>query len=360
MARVFNFSAGPATLPEPVLRQAAEELLDWQGCGMSVMEMSHRGKEFSGIRDRAEEDLRTLLGAGDDYAVLFLQGGATLQFAMVPINLMAAGGSADYVNTGSWSQKAIKEASRYGDIRVVASSEETNFNRIPTQAELDLDHSAAYLHITDNNTIFGTEYAYVPRSGDVPLVSDMSSNILSRPLELSRYGLIYAGAQKNIGPSGLTVVIARRDLLGKMRAGAPSLFDYAAHDAAQSCLNTPPTYGIYVAGLVFRHLLDLGGLTAVAANNRRKADKLYAALDSSRFYSCPTETGSRSLMNVPFTLADSELDGAFLSAAAERGLVGLKGHRSVGGMRASLYNAMPEAGVDALTKLMAEFERLHA
>lgn len=359
MSRIYNFSAGPAILPEPVLRQAAEEMLDWRGSGMSVMEMSHRGAEFDQIRRNAEADLRALMQIPDNYAVLFLQGGATLQFAMVPINLLPPGGAADYVETGSWSQKAIREAQRFGEVRVAASSAATRFDRIPAQAELDLSPDAAYVHITGNNTIFGTEYPYVPDTGGVPLVSDASSHILSRPVDVSSFGLLYAGAQKNIGPAGLTLVIVRRDLLGGARQQMPSMLDYAAHEAAESCLNTPPSYAIYIAGLVFRHLLDAGGLPAMAQTNDRKARLLYDALDNSDYYRCPTVAGSRSVMNVPFTLADSELDATFLEQAGHAGLVGLKGHRSVGGMRASIYNAMPEAGVAALVEFMHEFERRH-
>ena len=359
MSRVYNFSAGPAVLPEAVLQQARDELLDYRGRGMSVMEMSHRGKEFTAIIEAAEADLRQLMAVPDNYRVLFLQGGATQQFAMLPLNLMPEGGSADFVNTGSWSKKAIGEARRYGTARVVASSEDSNFSRIPRQEELDLSPDAAYVHITGNNTIFGTEYPYVPQTGGVPLVSDASSHILSRPMPVERFGVIYAGAQKNIGPAGLTLVIIREDLIGNARAGTPTMLDYAPHAEAGSCYNTPPTYGIYIAGLVFRHLLDQGGLEAVERVNRRKAGLLYDTLDASDFYNCPTEPESRSLMNVPFTLADAELDKPFLDQAAQAGLVTLKGHRSVGGMRASIYNAMPEAGVRALVDFLGEFERRH-
>ena len=359
MSRVFNFSAGPAVLPEMVLQQAAQEMLEWGSSGMSVMEMSHRGKDFDAIREQAENDLRFLMAIPDDYAVLFLQGGATLQFSMVPLNLLPAGGTADYVETGSWSQKAIEEAKRYGTVKVVASSAATNFDRIPTATELELSPHAAYVHITGNNTIFGTEYHYLPDTAQVPLVSDASSHILSRPVDVPRFGLIYAGAQKNIGPAGLTVVIVRRDLLGRARPDTPALLDYSAHEAAQSCLNTPPTYAIYIAGLVFQHLISTGGLTAAAQRNDRKAGLLYDALDASAFYHCPTQAGSRSAMNVPFTLADSSLDATFLAQAAGEGLVNLKGHRSVGGMRASIYNAMPQEGVEALVAFMKEFERRH-
>ena len=359
MARVFNFSAGPAVLPEPVLAQVRDELLDWHGSGMSVMEMSHRGKEFMAIQAEAEADLRSLMGIPDNYKVLFLQGGATLQFAMVPLNLMPAGASADYVVTGSWSKKAVAEAKRYGTVKVAASSAETNFNRIPGQDELTLDPQAAYVHITSNNTIFGTEYHYTPDTGAVPLVADASSNILSRPVDVGRYGLIYAGAQKNIGPAGLTLVIVREDLIGRCREDAPTLLDYAIHAENDSAYNTPPTFAIYVAGLVFKHLLAQGGLAAVEQANVDKAQLLYDVLDRSGFYSCPTELASRSRMNVPFTLADAGLDATFLTESKKAGLVQLKGHRSVGGMRASIYNAMPRAGVQALVEFMIDFERRH-
>ncbi|MFZ5492546.1 MAG: 3-phosphoserine/phosphohydroxythreonine transaminase [Pseudomonadota bacterium] len=357
MARVYNFSAGPAVLPEPVLAQVRDELLDWHGSGMSVMEMSHRGKEFIEIQHQAEADLRALMGIPANYKVLFLQGGASLQFSMVPLNLLPAGGSADYVLTGSWAKKAASEAKRFGTVKVAASSAETNFNRIPTQAELTLDPNAAYVHITGNNTIFGTEYHYTPDTGAVPLVNDASSNILSRPVDVSRYGLIYAGAQKNVGPAGLTLVIVRDDLIGRCREGAPTLLDYAIHAENDSAYNTPPTFAIYVSGLVFKHLLAQGGLAEVEKANIAKAELLYGLLDRSGFYACPTEPASRSRMNVPFTLANAELDATFLAEAKKAGLVQLKGHRSVGGMRASIYNAMPLAGVQALVDFMVDFER---
>ena len=360
MARVYNFSAGPAVLPEPVLAQVQDELLDWHGSGMSVMEMSHRGKEFIEIQHQAEADLRTLMGIPANYKVLFLQGGASLQFSMVPLNLLPPGGKADYVLTGAWAKKAASEAKRYGTVNVAATSAETNFNRIPTQAELKLDPGAAYVHITGNNTIFGTEYHYTPDTGAVPLVNDASSNILSRPVDVSRYGLIYAGAQKNIGPAGLTLVIVRDDLIGRCREGAPTMLDYAIHAENDSAYNTPPTFAIYAAGLVFKHLLNLGGLPAVEKANIEKADLLYGLLDRSAFYNCPTEPASRSRMNIPFTLANAELDAAFLAEAKKAGLVQLKGHRSVGGMRASIYNAMPLAGVKALVDFMVDFERRNA
>jgi len=357
MADIYNFSAGPAVLPHPVLVRARDELLDWQGSGMSVMEMSHRGKEFVSIAAQAEADLRELMGISSDYHVLFLQGGATSQFAMVPMNLLRGREQADYVNTGAWSKKAIGEAKRYCSVNVAASSESTKFTTIPPRDGWKLDPSAAYVHYTPNETIGGVEFDWIPATGEVPLVADMSSTILSRPMEVSRFGLIYAGAQKNIGPAGLTVVIVRKDLVGETLAGTPSMFDYQQHADNGSMLNTPPTYGWYLAGLVFQWLKEQGGLEAMALINQRKAGKLYEAIDASEFYQCPVDVECRSRMNVPFTLADASLDADFLAGAKAAGLVSLKGHRSVGGMRASIYNAMPEAGVAALVDFMKEFER---
>jgi len=357
MARVFNFSAGPAMLPEPVLRQAQEEMLDWQGSGMCVAEMSHRGKEFMAIATQAEADFRELLGIPDAYKVLFLQGGASSQFAMVPMNLLRGAEGADYINTGAWSKKAISEARRFGTVNIAATTEDSRFTRAPAQSELNLSLDAAYVHYTPNETIGGVEFPYVPATGDKPLVADMSSTLLSRPIDVSRYGVIYAGAQKNIGPAGLTIVIVREDLIGQPLTGTPTMFDYKVHVDNGSMYNTPPTYAWYLAGLVFRWLKDLGGLTAMAEINQRKATSLYAAIDSSDFYSNPVEPESRSWMNVPFTLANPELDETFLKEAKAAGLTTLKGHRSVGGMRASIYNAMPEAGVQALVAFMQEFER---
>ena len=359
MTRVYNFSAGPAAIPEEVLAQAKEELLDWQGSGMSVMEMSHRGKEFMSIAEQAEADLREILAIPANYKVLFLQGGASTQFAMIPMNL-AASGKADYINTGSWSKKAIAEAKRFTQVNIAATTEDSKFSRAPEQEELKLDSSAAYVHYTPNETIGGVEFSYVPETGDVPLVADMSSTVLSRPIDVSRYGIIYAGAQKNIGPAGLTVVIIRDDLLDKAGNNVPAMLDYKTHVENDSMYNTPPTYAWYVAGLVFQWIKRKGGLSVMAEINLRKADKLYAAIDNSPFYQNPVEHGSRSWMNVPFTLANAELDPMFLLQAKEAGLVTLKGHRSVGGMRASIYNAMPEAGVDALIAFMADFEKRHA
>ena len=361
MTRVYNFSPAPAALPEPVLRQAAEEMLDWHGTGMSVMEMSHRGKAFMSIAAEAEADLRELLAIPEDYAVLFLQGGATMQFAAVPLNLMPSGGSADYVDTGHWSSRAIKEAKRYGKVRVIASSADKNYSYAPAQDAWQLvDPQAAYVHYTPNETIGGVEFHWVPETGGVPLVADMSSNILSRPIDVSKYGVIYAGAQKNIGPAGLTVVIVRKDLLGRARAETPTLLDWKVQAEAQSMSNTPPTYAIYIAGLVFKWIKAEGGLAEMERRNRAKAALLYELLDSSDFYRSPVRPEDRSIMNVPFTLADEALNEAFLQGARERGLVELKGHRSVGGMRASIYNAMPLEGVQRLVEYMREFEAKHA
>jgi phosphoserine aminotransferase len=355
MARVFNFSAGPATLPEQVLRQVADEMLDWRGSGQSVMEMSHRGKEFVSIAETAEADLRQLLAIPDGYHVLFLQGGASLQFEMVPMNLLGGKAVADYVNTGEWAKKAIKAAQRLAEVNVAASAEDRSFTYVPEQAEWRLTKDAAYVHYTSNETIGGVEFHWVPDVGDVPLVSDMSSDILSRPLDVGRFGLIYAGAQKNIGPAGLTIVIVREDLVGKGQPAPSPMLDYLTHVNAGSMYNTPPTFAIYVAGLVFRLLKDTGGLTAAKERNQAKASLLYDYLDGTEFYGNPVSVADRSLMNVPFTLPDPALDPEFLAGAKERGLVQLKGHRSVGGMRASLYNAMPMEGVHALVDYMTEF-----
>ncbi|UZD64299.1 MULTISPECIES: 3-phosphoserine/phosphohydroxythreonine transaminase [Marinobacter] len=359
MSRAYNFCAGPATLPEPVLRQARDEMLDWRGTGMSVMEMSHRSDEFVEIAETAEQDLRELAGISDDYAVLFMQGGASSQFATIPLNLLGENGRADYVNTGIWSEKAIAEASRYGDIQVAASSEASGFTTVPLQETWNTRPDAAYLHYTPNETIGGLEYDFIPESGNVPLVADMSSTMLSRPLDVSRFGLIYAGAQKNIGPSGLVVVIIRKDLLGKARSETPTMMNYQVIAENGSMYNTPATYSWYLAGLVFKWLKEQGGVDAMAAVNRRKATKLYEFIDGNDFYANPIDPRFRSWMNVPFTLADDALNGTFLKGADERGLLNLKGHRSVGGMRASIYNAMPEAGVDALIDYMAGFAKEH-
>ncbi len=357
MARVFNFSAGPAVLPEPVLQRAAEEMLEWHGSGMSVMEMSHRGKQFVEIASRAEQTLRDLLQVPDNYRVLFLQGGASGMFAAAPLNLLRGGRVADYVNTGAWSKKAIAEAKKYCDVNVAAASPEGRLT-IPPQAEWKLSEQAAYLHYTPNETISGVEFHWVPQV-DVPLVVDMSSTILSRPINVADYGMIYAGAQKNIGPAGITVVIVRDDLLGDAMPQTPAVWDFKAQADADSMLNTPPTYAWYIAGLVFEWIREHGGLTAMGERNRRKADTLYQAIDQSDFYRNPVDPDCRSWMNVPFILADSELDKTFLAEATEAGLQTLAGHRSVGGMRASLYNAMPQEGVDALVSFMQDFARRH-
>ncbi len=356
MTRAFNFSAGPAALPDAVLERARDEILDYQGSGMSVMEMSHRSAEFIDIATRAEADLRELLGVSDDYHVLFLQGGATTQFSAIPLNLTAAGDTVDYVNTGSWSVKAIKEARKYCEVNVVASSEKSNFDRIPDPGEWHLSPDAKYLHICSNETIGGVQFAEAP-SSSVPVVADMSSEILSRPIDVNTYGLIYAGAQKNIGPAGLTVVIVRKDLCGSARPETPSMLDYAVQADADSMSNTPPTYTWYLAGLVFEWLKEQGGLSGIQAINERKAGRLYGAIENSNFYHSPVEAGVRSTMNVPFTLPDPAMDADFLAGAEERGLKNLKGHRSVGGMRASIYNAVSEEAVEALTDYMLEFER---
>jgi phosphoserine aminotransferase len=358
MTRVYNFSAGPAALPQDVLEKAQAEMLDWNGSGMSVMEMSHRGKEFMSIAEKAEADLREVMAIPENYKVLFLQGGASSQFAMVPLNLMGSSGKADYFRTGSWSKKAIAEAKRYGDVSVVVDTEKDGkFTSVPAADSLNLNADAAYVHYTPNETIEGVEFPYIPDTGDVPLVADMSSNILSRPVDVSRFGIIYAGAQKNIGPAGLTVVIVREDLMGNAKDGTPTMFDYATQAKADSMYNTPPTYAWYLAGLVFDWIKQMGGLAAMAEINERKAKKLYDAIDASNFYNNPVDMECRSWMNVPFTLANADLDSDFLAGAKAAGLVTLKGHRSVGGMRASIYNAMPEAGVDALIDFMADFEK---
>nr|VFJ43714.1 MAG: phosphoserine aminotransferase apoenzyme [Candidatus Kentron sp. DK]VFJ49475.1 MAG: phosphoserine aminotransferase apoenzyme [Candidatus Kentron sp. DK] len=357
MSRIYNFSAGPAMLSEAVLQRAQEELLDWNGSGMSVMEMSHRGKEFISIAENAEANLRKLMAIPDTYRVLFLQGGATMQFAAVPLNLCGPEDAADYVDTGQWSLKAIKEGKKYCNVNVIASAKEGNHTTIPEESSWQKNPNATYLHYTPNETIGGVEFHWIPDSGGVPLVVDMSSNILSRPVDVSRFGIIYAGAQKNVGIAGLAIVIVREDLIGKAREQTPSVVDYKTQADADSMSNTPPAFAWYMAGLVFEWLLEQGGLSAMAEHNQRKADKLYSAIDHSGFYANPTDPKCRSRMNVPFTLANPELDSTFLSEASAAGLKTLKGHRSVGGMRASIYNAMPEAGVDALVEFMKEFEK---
>jgi phosphoserine aminotransferase len=356
MSRIFNFSAGPAMLPAEVLSRAGDEMLDWHGSGMSVMEMSHRGAEFMGIAADAEQDLRELLAIPPRYKVLFLQGGATLQFAQVPMNLLAGKGKADYVNTGEWSKKAIKEAKAYCDVHIAASSEDKNFTYAPKQWNVRKD--AAYVHYCSNETIGGVEFHEIPKA-EIPLVADASSHFLSRPLDVAKFGLIYAGAQKNVGPAGLTIVIVREDLLGGAAKGTPSVMDYRAQADADSMLNTPASYSIYIAGLVFKWLKALGGVAEIEQRNIAKAKLLYDFLATSRFFRNPVAKEDRSRMNIPFTLADARLDEAFLKGATERGMVQLKGHRSVGGMRASLYNAMPIEGVRRLVDYMKEFEKKH-
>ncbi|MEH6635229.1 MAG: 3-phosphoserine/phosphohydroxythreonine transaminase [Halioglobus sp.] len=357
MTRCYNFCAGPAALPEPVLEIARDEMLDWHGRGLSLMEMSHRSPEVMGVAERAEQTLRDLLGISSDYAVLFLQGGASTQFSAVPLNLLGDKRNADYVNTGQWSKKAIAEAKRYCDVNVVASSEDTNFFTIPPQESWQLGGDAAYLHYTPNETIGGVEYFWTPQGVDVPLVADMSSTILSRRIAVDDFGMIYAGAQKNIGPAGLTLAIVRRDLLGRADDKCPAMLNWKVAADNDSMYNTPPTYALYLSGLVFDWLQQGGGLEAIELINRRKAQKLYAAIDDSSFYANPVELVSRSLMNVPFTLADASLDKQFLQESEAAGLLNLKGHRSVGGMRASLYNAVSEAAVDALIAFMQDFEQ---
>lgn len=355
---IYNFSAGPAVLPKEVLIQAQAELPDWHGSGMSVMEMSHRGKEFMGIAAQAEADLRELMAIPANYKVLFLQGGASQQFAMIPMNLLRGKKSADYLNTGEWSKKAISEAKKFGAVNVVATGADKNFSYIPAFDTWQRDPDAAYLHYTPNETIGGVEFSWIPETGNVPLVADMSSCILSRPIDVSKYGLIYAGAQKNIGPAGLTIVIVREDLIGQVVAGTPTMLDYKTHADNDSMYNTPPTYGIYIAGLVFQWLKKNGGIATMEKTNIAKAKLIYDAIDASNgFYGCPTVLSDRSRMNVPFTLKDAALDGEFLKQAEARGLLQLKGHRSVGGMRASIYNAMPLAGVQALVNFMNEFAK---
>lgn len=355
--RVFNFSAGPAMLPEPVLEQAQAELLNWKASGMSVMEVSHRSAEFVELAERSEQTLRELLGISDDYHVLFLSGGATLQFASVPLNLAPAGATVDYVLTGSWGKKAAAEAARYAEVNIAADGAATKFTEIPDPSSWKVSDDAAYLHYTPNETIVGVEFHSVPEVSKAPLVADMSSTILSRPVDVSRFGVIYAGAQKNIGAAGIAVLIVRKDLVGNARKETPGVIDYQTMAEGGSMWNTPPTFPWYIAALVFEWIREQGGLEALGERNQRKADKLYAAIDGSSFYANPVRKDCRSWMNIPFTLADSELDKLFLEQSRAAGLTNLKGHRLVGGMRASLYNAMPEEGVDALISFMEEFER---
>ena len=360
MSRLYNFSAGPAMLPEAVLKQAQEELPNWHGAGASIMEMSHRGKEFVSVAAEAEQDVRELLNVPGNYKVLFLQGGASTQFATIPMNILRGKTTADYVLTGAWGKKAISEAKKYCTVNKAASSEDANFSSIPPFESWSLNSDAAYVLYTPNETIGGVEFHWVPDTGSVPLVADFSSTILSRPIDVSRFGIIYAGAQKNIGQAGVTLVIVREDLIGEVLPITPSVYDYAQQAKADSMLNTPPTYAIYMAGLVFKWLKQQGGLVAMGDINKRKSSKLYAAIDGSDFYSNPVEKASRSWMNIPFVLANADLDKEFLGDAGKVGLTTLEGHRSVGGMRASMYNAMPEAGVDALISYMADFEKRKA
>ena len=355
--RIFNFSAGPAVLPVEVLEQAQRDLLALPGVGMSILEVSHRSKPFETILEECEADLRTLAKIPDNYRVLFLQGGASLQFSMVPMNLLPAGGSADYIVTGAWSQKAVKEAKRVGAVKIAASTEAGHFTRVPSQDELRLDPNAAYLHYTTNNTIFGTEFGYLPDSGAVPLVADASSDILSGPLDVSKFALIYAGAQKNLAPAGVTLVIVRDDMLARTPSTLPTMLQYGVHVENKSMYNTPPVFPIYVMRLVLAWLKKQGGVEVIGAQNARKAARIYDEIDRTPFYTGHAEPGSRSRMNVTFRLPDEDLDKRFAKEATAAGLDGLKGHRSVGGMRASIYNAFPEAGAEALAQFMREFAR---
>ena len=360
MKRVYNFSAGPSMLPLDVIEDAAKNLANYNGCGQSVMEMSHRSKEFQKIIDDAESCLRRIMNIPDNYKVLFLQGGGTLQFAMVPMNLMTKSGKADYIVTGTWAKKAASEAKKFGEVNIVASSEESTFTYIPKVTKDQFTPDADYVHITLNNTIYGTRYNYIPETGDVPLVADMSSSILSEEIDVTKFGLIYAGAQKNVAPAGVTIVIIREDLLGKADKNIPTYLDYQIHADNGSMYNTPPCFCIYVAGEVFKKIKEDGGIPAMYAKNVAKANKLYDYIDSSKLYSCPVAKEDRSLMNVVFVTGDEALDKKFVAEAKEAGLVNLAGHRSIGGMRASIYNAMPEEGVDKLVEFMKEFEAANA
>jgi phosphoserine aminotransferase len=357
--RVFNFSAGPAVLPVPVLERAQSELVSLPGVGMSILEVSHRSKVFEGVLARAEADIRQLAAVPSNYRVLFLQGGASLQFSMVPMNLLTAGATAEYLVTGAWSSKAVDEAKKIGKVHVAATTKAEQFTRVPRAEEIVLTRGAAYVYMTSNNTIFGTEWKALPDVGDVPLVSDTSSDMFSRPLDVARHALIYAGAQKNMGPAGVTIVIVREDLLARSAASLPAMLSYAVHAEHGSMYNTPPVFAIYIVGLVTRWLLDRGGLGAIASMNERKSGKLYAEIDRTGFYRGTAQKGSRSLMNVTFRLPSEELEKQFVAEASKAALDGLKGHRSVGGIRASIYNAFPEAGIDALIDFMQEFERRH-
>ena len=360
MARIYNFSAGPAMLPEEVLKEAAEEMLDYRGCGMSVMEMSHRSKVYQQIIDEAEADLRKLVGIPDNYKVLFLQGGATLQFGMIPMNLMTVNHKADYINTGVWTKKAIQDAKLFGEVRVIASSEDRKFAYIPSMKNLPINKDSDYVYMCDNNTIYGTKFKEYPDTGDIPLICDMSSCFLSEPIDVKKFGMIYAGAQKNVGPAGVTIIIIRDDLVARSaELPLPVYLRYAPHAENGSMYNTPPTYGIYICGKVFKWLLKNGGLEARERVNKEKAAILYDYLDSSNFYKTSVEKDARSLMNVTFRTPSDELDAEFLEGAKKYKFTNLKGHRSTGGLRASLYNAMPLDGVRALVKYMKEFEEEH-
>ena len=356
MTRVYNFSAGPAVLPEEVLLKAAQEMLDYKGSGTSVMEMSHRGKEFKQIIETAEANLKDLMNIPKNYKVLFLQGGASLQFAMVPLNLMKKNKKADFVHTGQWTKKAIAEAKKFGEVNIVASSEEDNFTCIPKLDPATFSKDADYFHIATNNTIYGTAYKDMPQTGDVPLVADMSSNILSEPIDVSKFGVIFAGAQKNIGPAGVTIVIIREDLVGGAAEDVPSLLNYPTQVDNGSLYNTPPCYSIYIAGLVFEWIKQNGGLIGMQKSNKEKAQILYDYLEHSTLFSSPVQKMSRSMMNIPFVTGNKEVDAEFIEQSAQHGLKTLKGHRTIGGMRASIYNAMPIAGVKALVSFMKEFE----
>ena len=362
MDQIYNFSAGPAVLPKEVLQQASDEMLDWHSSGMSVMEMSHRGKEFMSIAEKLEADFRELANIPASYKVLFLSGGASAQFAMVPMNLLRGKKTADYINTGAWSTKAIQEAQKHCTVHVAASSQEANFTYAPAQGSWNIQPDTAYVHYTPNETIGGVEFNWVPDLTDIdaPLVADMSSSFMSRPLDVSRFGLIYAGAQKNVGPAGLCIVIVREDLIGTTLPGTPAMFDYKIHADNDSMYNTPPTYAMYITGLVLEWLKKKGGLAEMEKINIAKANLLYDYLDTTDFYHCPVAKADRSRMNIPFTLKDAALDEVFLKKARSRGLIQLKGHRSVGGMRASIYNAMPLEGVKVLVDFMKEFAKSHA
>lgn len=358
MKRVYNFSAGPSMLPQEVLEKAQKELVNYADTGMSVMELSHRSSTFTEIIQKAEADLRELMNIPSNYKVLFLQGGASLQFSMIPLNLMQKGKAA-FIHTGSWSKKAIQEAKKYGEVEVIASSEDEEFTYIPEINEAALPKDVDYIHITTNNTIEGTAFQSIPDTGDIPLVADMSSNILSEAIDVTKFGLIYAGAQKNIGPAGLTIVIIREDLIGNARENCPVMLDYKTHSEKDSLYNTPPTFAIYMASLVFEWLKELGGIEKMEAINREKAGIIYKYLDQSKLFISPVKENSRSLMNIPFVTGNEELDALFLQEAKAQSLETLKGHRSVGGMRASIYNAMPVEGVKRLVEVMQEFEKNH-